>query len=157
MKLSSCMFKMYLDVNFSLGVSFYSFLLFCSSDLKIMQVCVPVTKNCFMLFSSSVNFVLCFRARPISFVWTDTDVFQIFIADIQCRYRYFCITQAVSILPHEVKITTPGAILPSAKHFQTIAERHYSAYFSSGHINKENNFTSYNYFMWQNMHSCSAL
>jgi len=27
------------------------------------------------------------------------------------------------------KITTPGAILPSAKHFQTTAERHYSAYF----------------------------
>jgi len=37
--------------------------------------------------------------------------------------------------------------LPSAKHFQTTAERHYSAYFSSGHINKENNFTSCNYFM----------
>jgi len=31
---------------------------------------------------------------------------------------------------------TPGAILPSAKHFQTTAERHYRAYFSSGHINK---------------------
>jgi len=47
--------------------------------------------------------------------------------------------------------------LPSAKNFQTIAERHYSAYFSSGHINKENNFTSYNYFMRQNIHSFFAL
>jgi len=47
--------------------------------------------------------------------------------------------------------------LPSAKHFQTIAERHYSAYFSSGHINKENNFTSYNNFMRQDIHSCFAL
>jgi len=34
------------------------------------------------------------------------------------------------------KITIPGAILPSAKHFQTTAERHYSAYFPSGHIKK---------------------
>jgi len=35
------------------------------------------------------------------------------------------------------KITAPGAILPSAKYFQTTAERHYSAYFSSGHIKKK--------------------
>jgi len=47
--------------------------------------------------------------------------------------------------------------LPSAKQFQTTAERHYSAYFSSGHINKENNFTSYNYFMRQDIHSCFAM
>jgi len=33
------------------------------------------------------------------------------------------------------KMTTPGAFLPSAKHFQTTAERRYRAYFSSGHIN----------------------
>jgi len=34
-------------------------------------------------------------------------------------------------------MTTPGAILPSAKHFQTTAERYYSAYVSSGHIKKK--------------------
>ena len=34
------------------------------------------------------------------------------------------------------KITTPGAILPSAKHFQTATERYFSAYFSSGFIKK---------------------
>jgi len=45
--------------------------------------------------------------------------------------------------------------LPSAKHFQTTAERHYSAYFSSGHMNKENNLTSYNYFGRQNIYSWS--
>jgi len=53
-------------------------------------------------------------------------------------------------------MTTPGVILPSAKHFQTTAERHYSAYFSSGHINKEK-FTGYNYFMKQDIHSCYPL
>jgi len=49
--------------------------------------------------------------------------------------------------------------LPSAKHFQTAAEGQYSysADFSSGHINKENNFTSCNYFMRENIHSCFAL
>ena len=31
---------------------------------------------------------------------------------------------------------TPGAILPSAKHFQTTAERHHIVFFSSGHIKK---------------------
>jgi len=55
------------------------------------------------------------------------------------------------------KMMTPGAILPSVKHFQTTAERHYSAYFSSAHINQANNFTSYNYFMRQNIRSCFAL
>jgi len=30
--------------------------------------------------------------------------------------------------------------LPSGKHFQTTAERHYSAFFSLSHIYKENNF-----------------
>jgi len=45
--------------------------------------------------------------------------------------------------------------LPSAKHFQTIAKKHYSAFFSLGHINKDSNFTSYNYFIRQNIHSWS--
>jgi len=54
-------------------------------------------------------------------------------------------------------LTTPAASLPSAKHFQTTAERHYSAYFSSGHMNKENNFTSCNCFMRQDIHSCYGL
>jgi len=43
----------------------------------------------------------------------------------------------------------------TAKHFQTTAERHYSAVFSSCHINKENNFTNYNHFTRQNIHSWS--
>jgi len=38
-----------------------------------------------------------------------------------------------------------------------MAERHYSAFFSSGHINKENSFTSHNHFMKQNIHSSFAL
>jgi len=46
------------------------------------------------------------------------------------------------------KINTPGAILPSAKHFQTTTKKHFC-------INKKNNFTSYNYFMRQNIHSWS--
>ena len=41
--------------------------------------------------------------------------------------------------------------MASAKHFQTTVERHYSTFFSSGHINKENNLTSYNNFMRQNI------
>jgi len=54
------------------------------------------------------------RAWPIKVFLGRYRCFSIFIADIRCRYQYFCITQAVSILPHEA-----GAILPSAKHFQT--------------------------------------
>ena len=76
--------------------------------------------------------------------------------NFHCRYWHFYITQAVSILPKRQNKHS-WAILPLAKHFQTTAERHYTEYFSSGHINQENNFTSYNYFMRQNIHSCFAL
>ena len=59
MKLALYMCKMYFEVNFSLGVSFYCFLLFCSRDLRMLQIYVPVI-DLYMLYSSSVNFVLCF-------------------------------------------------------------------------------------------------
>jgi len=105
-----------------------------------------------ILFTSEIQ-TLCSmtaRARPIRFFWADTDVF---------RYPMpiFLYFSSSIYFASWGKITTPGAILPSAKLFQTTAERHYSAYFPSGHINKENNFTSYNYFMRQNIHYCFAL
>jgi len=96
------------------------------------------------------------RARLVSFFWadTDTDVFH-------CRYPMpiFLHYSNSTYFASWDKIATPGAILPSGKHFQTTAERHYSAYFSSDHINKQNHFTSYNYFMRQDedIHSCYAL
>jgi len=52
------------------------------------------------------------------------------------------------------KITTLGALLLSAKHFQTTAERHHSAHFSSGHIKIISQVTI---ILRQDIHSCSAL
>jgi len=52
---------------------------------------------------------------------SDTDIF------VLLKQYLFCLVR---------QNTTPGAILPSTKHFQTTAERHYSAYFSSGHMNR---------------------
>jgi len=73
-----------------------------------------------------------------------------------CRYTIFLYYSSSFYFASWGKITTLGAILPSAKHFQTTAERHHSVNFSSGHMHKENNFTSYNYFMRQDS-SCCAL
>jgi len=93
------------------------------------------------------------RAWPIGFFGPIPMFF-----NFHCRYPMaipiFFITQAVSILPHGGKITTPGGILPSAKHFQTTAERHYSAHFSSGHIKKISQITI---ILWRKIHNCFAL
>jgi len=96
-------------------------------------ICVVWTSN---------NRVIMARARPIRFFWADTDIF------VLLKQYLFCFMR---------QNKHPGAILPSAKHFQTAAKRHSRAFFSSDHINKENNFTSYNYFMRQNIHCCFAL
>ena len=107
-----------------------------------------------ILFTSEIQ-TLCSmtaRARPISFFGPIPMFF-----DFHCRYPIFLYYSSSIYFASWGKITTPGAILPSAKHFQSTAERHYSAYCPSGHINKENNFTSYNYVMRQNIHCCFAL
>jgi len=90
------------------------------------------------------------------FFWADTDVFQFSLPISDADTDIFVLLSSIYFVSWG-KITTPGAILPSVKHFQTTAERHYSAYFASGHINKENNFTSYTYFMRQDVQSCFAL
>ena len=92
--------------------------------------------------------VVIIRARLTRFFWADTDVSQ-----FSFPIPIFLYYSSSIYFTSWGKITTPGAVLPSAKHFQTTAERHYSVYFSSGHINKENNFTSYNYFMRQDIYS----
>jgi len=50
------------------GVSFHCFLLICSSDLKMLQICVAVTKNLFLLFFSSINFILRFILQSHKFI-----------------------------------------------------------------------------------------
>jgi len=81
------------------------------------------------------------RARPIRFFWAETNVFH-FSLPISNIFDYLSSIYFASW----GKINTPGVILPSATHFHITAERHDSAFISSGHINKENNFTSYNYY-----------
>jgi len=118
------------------------------------KFCAMQPNWCYLMGSSDSHSlcVLHTRAWPIRFFWVDTNVFQFSlpISDIfvLLKQSLFCLMR---------QNNTPGALLPSAKHFQTTAERHYSGYFSSGHINKENNFTNYNHFMRQDIHSCFAL
>ena len=96
------------------------------------------------------------RARPIRFFGPIPIFF-----NFHCRYLMpipiFLYYSSSIYFASWGKITTPGPVLPSAKHFQTTAERQYSSCFSSGHINKQSNFTSYIYFMRQDIHSCFAL
>ena len=96
------------------------------------------------------------RTWPIRLFWADTDVFHFSLLISNADTDIFYYSSSVCFVSWG-KINTPGAILPSAKHFQTTAKRHYRAFFYSGHINKVNNFTSYNHFMRQNIHSSSAL
>jgi len=66
-----------------------------------------------------------------TFFWADTDVFQFSMLITDADTNIF-----VLLKQNRGKKNTPGALLPSAKHFQTTVERHYShsVYFSSGHI-----------------------
>ena len=90
------------------------------------------------------------------FFWTNVDVFHFSLPISDADTDIFLLLkQYLFWLMRQNK--HPGAILPTVKHFKSAAERHCSAFFSSGHINKENNFTSYNYFTRENIHSCFAL
>jgi len=56
------------------------------------------------------------------FFWADTDVFHFSLP----IFLYY--SSSIYILPQETE-NTSKAILPSAKHFPTTAEKHYSAFF----------------------------
>jgi len=120
----------------------------CSISQCLVATIACNVSHMFTLYKSSDRMTPEIRARPINFFRLIPMFF-----NFQCRYPIFLYYSSSIYFTSWGKITTPGAILPSAKHFQTTAERHYRAYFSSGHINKENNFTSYNYFMRQDIHS----
>ena len=53
-----------------LGVSFYRSLIFWQSDLEMLQIYVLETKNLFMLFSSSVNFIMHFILQLLQIYFT---------------------------------------------------------------------------------------
>jgi len=90
-----------------------------------------------------------YRARPIRFFWADIDVFHfsMLISDadtdtfVLLKQLLFCLMKqnkhSWNYFASWGKINTPRAILPSSKHFPTITERHYSAFFLDATLTKK--------------------
>ena len=115
-----------------------------------------ISKKCYYCSAASVSrmivaIYILSRAQPIRFFWADADVFQ-FLLPILIFFYYSSSIYFASW----GKITTPETILPSAKHFQTTAERHYSAYFLQATWTKKI-VSQVTIILWGKIYTCGAI